>query len=593
MPRYRGFVYFFALAIALGAPAALANTIVVQPGDNLWALARAHGITAAALMAANGMDSDYIVPGQELRLPAAEAAPVAATPAVAAPAPVPAPAPADPAPVAAPAAAPAAAPVAAPVAATTHAATTHLVAPGENLWSLARQYDTTVAALMSQNGLTSDALRPGTTLVVATQTAVAAAPAPTTATHVVVPGDSLWGLARTYGTTVASLMAANALADDALRPGLELTVPLANAAAPAAPAEAAAPAPTAAPAEAAAAAPAEAPAAAPVAAPAPAPAPAPATTVTVRAGDSLYEIALAHGVSLDDLIAWNALDGTLIRPGQVLSLQQSASAPAAAPLVVHVASGDNLWTLARRHTTTVAAIAAANGISTNGTLRVGQALTIPGQYAAVHATSGAAGADVGGAAAAEVRVVPGDNLWKIARQHNTTIAALMSLNGLPHDRLTVGQTLRVVPGPELGAAAAVLAPTPSATDGMVWPLVGQITSRFGYRRLRIAGTNMHYGLDIDGDIGDPIRSATSGTVTFAGWRGGFGNLVIVNQRDTEYYYAHASALLVQEGQTVTAGQLIARVGATGNVTGPHLHFEIRVDGTAVDPLPILESRASR
>ncbi len=570
MPRLRGFVHACTLAVALGAPVALANSIIVKPGDNVWALARAHGTTAEALMAANDMDSDYLVPGQELRLPEAETTA----------APTDAPAPVDAAPPAeAPAPAPSPAPSPAATPAPTPAPASHVVADGENLWSLARRYDTTVAALMSANGLTSDALRPGATLLIPTGAAVATAVS-ATATHIVEPGDNLWVLARRYDTTVASLMAANALSDDALRPGLELTVPSGSASAPAAAAAATATTNTAASATAA-------------DAPAPAPAPAPAATVTVRAGDSLYEIALAQGVSVDDLIAWNDLDGTLIKPGQVLALRQPANAPTAAPLVVHVASGDSLWTLARRHGTTVEALAASNGISANGTLRIGQALTVPGQYAAVHATSGAAGADVGGAASAEVRVVPGDNLWKIARQHNTTVASLMALNGLPHDRLVVGQTLQVVPGPELGAVAAALAPTPSATDGMVWPLIGQITSRFGYRRLRISGTNMHYGLDIDGDIGDPLRSATSGTVTFSGWRGGFGNLVIVAQGDTEYYYAHASALLVQEGQTITAGQLIARVGATGNVTGPHLHFEIRVNGTAVDPLPILESRASR
>jgi LysM repeat protein len=573
MPRLRGIVHACTLAAALGAPLAFANSIVVRPGDNLSALARAHGTTAAALMAANDLDSDYLVPGQELRLPETAASP-AATPAAAPRA----------AEVVAPTSAASASAEPRPDAAVAVPTASHVVAPGENLWTLARRYDTTVASLMSVNGLTSDALRPGTTLRVPTAGTAAAATASATTTHVVEPGDSLWSLARRYDTTVASLMAVNALSDDALRPGIELTVPSAATTATVPVATAAAPAANPAPA---------APAAAAAAAPAPAADPAPAATVTVRAGDSLYEIALAQNVTVDDLIAWNDLDGTLIKPGQVLALRQPAGAPAAAPLVVHVASGDSLWTLARRHDTTVEALAAANGISANGTLRVGQALTVPGLYAAVHATSGAAGADVGGAAAAEIRVVPGDNLWKIARQHNTTVASLMALNGLPHDRLVVGQTLRVVPGPELGAVAAALAPTPSATDGMVWPLVGQITSRFGYRRLRISGTNMHYGLDIDGDIGDPLRSATSGTVTFSGWRGGFGNLVIVTQGDTEYYYAHASALLVQEGQTVSAGQLIARVGATGNVTGPHLHFEIRVDGTAVDPLPILESRASR
>jgi LysM repeat protein len=559
------------LVVVLGASSALANTITVRPGDSLWALARAHGTTAAELMAVNGLEHDALTPGQVLTLPEQEAEAVAAdatSPAPTATAPAtPAPAPAAPAPSTTAASAP---------------TTTHVVEVGDNLWSLARRYDTTVAALMAANGLTDESLRPGATLRVpsaADAARAAATPAAPTATHVVEVGDSLWSLARRYDTTVASLMAANALTSDALRPGLELTVPVAMATAPAATptAAVAAPSPPATPST--------------TAAPA-APAPA-AASVTVREGDSLYEIALAHGVRVDDLIAWNDLDGTLIRPGQVLDLRAREGAPSAAPLVVHVASGDSLWTLARLHGTTVDALAAANGIATNGTLRVGQALTIPGRYAAVHATSGAAGADVGGAATTEVRVVPGDNLWKIARQHNTTVAALMALNGLPHDRLQVGQTLTVVPGPSLGAVSAAAAPAPAISNGMVWPLVGQITSRFGYRRLVISGSNMHYGLDIDGEIGDPIRSATDGTVTFSGWRGGFGNLVIVTQGDSEYYYAHASALLVQEGQAVSAGQLIARVGATGTVTGSHLHFEIRVAGTAVDPLPILEARASR
>ncbi len=102
---------------------------------------------------------------------------------------------------------------------------------------------------------------------------------------------------------------------------------------------------------------------------------------------------------------------------------------------------------------------------------------------------------------------------------------------------------------------------------------------------------MHYGLDIDGDTGDPIVAASAGVVTYAAWMGGFGKLVIIERNDIEYYYAHASEILVREGQQVDTGQLIARVGTTGRVTGSHLHFEIRVDGTPVDPTPVLVTRA--
>ena len=475
-------------------------------------------------------------------------------------------------------------------------ANTFTVRSGDNLWSIARAHDITVAELMAANQLSDERLQIGQVLRLPTPAAASALPAaPFDAAvphvYVVQPGDTLWALARAHEATVPGLMALNGLVSERLRPGQTLRLPnppvATAAAAPGAAAATPEPAPTSAPA---------APAAEPTSAAAsPTPAPVPNASYTVRSGDSLYDIARRHGVSVDMLVAWNALDGTLIRPGQVLQVVVPADAPPAAPLVVHVQPGDSLWAIARAHDSTVDAIAAANGLAPGATLRVGLAITIPGRLAAVHATSGATGANVGGPAVTEVRVMPGDNLWKIARQHNTTIAAIMSLNGLSNDRLSVGQSLRVVPGPDLGAASNLTAAAvaPDGGDAMVWPLVGQITSRFGWRRLRIGGTNMHYGLDIDGNVGDPIRSATAGTVTFSGWRGGYGNLVIVENGNTDYYYAHASALIAQVGEQVAPGQVIARVGATGNVTGPHLHFEIRVDGTAIDPLPILEARARR
>lgn len=485
-----------------------------------------------------------------------------------------------------------------------------VVQPGDSLWSLARAHDTTVAELMAANALTSERLSLGQVLQL---------PGGTSVEHVVRPNDTLYEIARRYDVSVQAIQAANAVSGTTIRPGQVLTIP--GASAEPEPTAAAAPAPAeeaAAPAAAAAAAPeaadidaadqeASAPEAsaaegtepaADVATVAPVAdaneTPAPARAYVVQSADTLYDIARAHGVSVDDLIAWNGLDGTLIRPGQSLSLGPTPATPVAQPLVVTVTPGDNLWTLARLHDTTVAAIASANGIDPQSTLRLGQTLTIPGRYAAVAGADGAA-PSVGGPAASQIAVRPGDSLWTIAQRHGTTVGALMELNGLSSDRLQVGQALRVLPGAAptqaIPAAAAPQASVPSS--GMVWPLVGQITSRFGYRRLRIGGTNMHYGLDIDGNVGDPIRSATAGTVTFSGWRGGFGNLVIVTNGDTEYYYAHASELLVRAGQQLQPGDLIARVGATGNVTGPHLHFEIRVGGTPVDPLPILEARATR
>ncbi|WP_051321422.1 peptidoglycan DD-metalloendopeptidase family protein [Chrysiogenes arsenatis] len=114
---------------------------------------------------------------------------------------------------------------------------------------------------------------------------------------------------------------------------------------------------------------------------------------------------------------------------------------------------------------------------------------------------------------------------------------------------------------------------------------GEISSEFGMRKDPFTGEKrMHQGVDIAAPIGTPIQSVGSGTVTFAGDMGGYGNVVIVQHAGGfESRYAHASALLVREGDQIQAGDTIALVGSTGRSTGPHLHFEIRKDSQAINP----------
>lgn len=111
------------------------------------------------------------------------------------------------------------------------------------------------------------------------------------------------------------------------------------------------------------------------------------------------------------------------------------------------------------------------------------------------------------------------------------------------------------------------------------PVSGTITSRFGRR-----GGGTHTGLDIATSLGTPIRVAASGTVIYSAYKGSYGNLVIIAHTDSiQTYYAHCSKLLVNVGQQVNQGDVIAAVGSTGNSTGPHLHLEIRVNGEARNP----------
>jgi murein DD-endopeptidase MepM/ murein hydrolase activator NlpD len=120
---------------------------------------------------------------------------------------------------------------------------------------------------------------------------------------------------------------------------------------------------------------------------------------------------------------------------------------------------------------------------------------------------------------------------------------------------------------------------PSAA-GFIWPVNGPVVSGFGWRWGR-----MHEGIDIAASSGQPIWAAAAGTVIHAGWLGGYGNLVVVDHGNgLATAYAHASAILVGLGQSVSQGETIALIGSTGNSSGPHLHFEVRVNGSAVDPL---------
>ena len=114
------------------------------------------------------------------------------------------------------------------------------------------------------------------------------------------------------------------------------------------------------------------------------------------------------------------------------------------------------------------------------------------------------------------------------------------------------------------------------------PITGIITSRFGNRES--IRSHAHTGLDIAAPLGTKIKAATEGTVSFAGTKGSYGNLVIMDcGNGVEIYYGHCSKLYVHEGQKIQAGDVIAAVGSTGNSTGNHLHFEIRVNGKQVNP----------
>jgi len=122
----------------------------------------------------------------------------------------------------------------------------------------------------------------------------------------------------------------------------------------------------------------------------------------------------------------------------------------------------------------------------------------------------------------------------------------------------------------------------TSSSGLIWPVNGPITSGFGWRWGR-----MHEGIDIGVPCGTPIHAAASGTVIYSGWMDGYGNFVVIDHGNgLATAYGHQSAIYVSGG-SVSQGQSIGAVGSTGNSTGCHLHFEVRVNGNPVDPLGYL------
>ncbi len=155
------------------------------------------------------------------------------------------------------------------------------------------------------------------------------------------------------------------------------------------------------------------------------------------------------------------------------------------------------------------------------------------------------------------------------------------------ERVIESETVITEPVTEVQARGTKERPTWAPTGSFRWPTNGTLTSRFGYRNI-FGGTSFHGGVDIANSTGTDVVAADGGVVCYAGWMNGYGYLVqIDHQNGYVTYYGHNSSLLVHVGDKVYKGQHIAEMGATGRVTGPHCHFEVRRNGERQNPLNYL------
>ncbi len=192
-------------------------------------------------------------------------------------------------------------------------------------------------------------------------------------------------------------------------------------------------------------------------------------------------------------------------------------------------------------------------------------------------------------------VRPGENLFRIGKAYGLSYEELARVNGIKHaDQIRVGQRLfipsatRQLPVELITPAEPPVAkpeqplPAPSE-DVFLWPVNGKINSSFGPR-----GASFHDGVDIGVPEGTPIHAIDKGEVIYSDQLRGYGNIVILRHSgNLVSVYAHNEVNLVHEGQNVDRGAVVGRVGSTGRVTGPHLHFEIRRNNVAQDPLRYL------
>ncbi len=246
----------------------------------------------------------------------------------------------------------------------------------------------------------------------------------------------------------------------------------------------------------------------------------------VRKGDSLSEISILYGVSIETIREANDLDSNVIQPGQELVIPKTAL-------------GGKLDT---------------------------------DFYEIV-----------------SYKVEIGDTLKQLAEKYHTTIRRIQKINNLKTAQIEVGQRIEV-PKLVLDLSESSEHSGGGIDQNFRWPVKGRISSNFGWRMHPITNEKqLHEGIDIAVKIGTIVRAAESGRVLGSGWIHGFGRTVTIDHGNgVVSLYAHNSKLLVDKGEQVARREAIAKVGSSGRSTGPHLDFRILIDDKPVNPLKYLE-----
>lgn len=288
---------------------------------------------------------------------------------------------------------------------------------------------------------------------------------------------------------------------------------------------------------------------------------APPPIVVVQRGDTVFGISRHYGVPMRDII-----DANRLSPPYVLYVGQRLTMPR--PAVHVVQRGDTLSGIARAHGVDMNAMARINRLGPPYLIQVGEHLLIP---------------DAQQTRPSAVTAVAAASPRPSSPASSATLAPIPTAKPAPPPSRQVAQAFRPAPTPV--SAPAPPAPPARASGTFAWPVAGTVVSGYGPK----GNGTRNDGVNIAAPRGTPVRSAENGVVVYAGNElRGFGNLLLVKHADGWMTaYGHNELLLVKKGDTVRRGDVIARVGNTGNVSTPQLHFEIRRGSRAVDPMPLL------
>ena len=325
-------------------------------------------------------------------------------------------------------------------------------------------------------------------------------------------------------------------------------------------------------------------------------------THTVVLGDTLAALAQRYNISVADLTQLNNLSSTVIRIGQTLKIaEQPANIPGLPPSFrLHTVKAGETWgSVAATYNLDVATLEAVNPDLTAG------APLLPGGTLVIAPKRGLL-----------ISLKEGQTLLDLALAYGLSPRDLVKLNGFADlSSLEAGQKV-FVPIQDVSAglesqptsstgrkqllerslqlvnrAPQLLITYDPPAQGYLWPLAtrGRISSRFGRRNISVRGNTYHVGVDIAAPSGTTVRAAQGGLVSRAGWLGSYGYVVYLEHPNgAQTRYAHMRRVAVARGQRVQQGESLGEVGSTGASTGPHLHFELRFNGYATNPLDYLE-----